>query len=297
MTNEYSIKDLERITGIKAHTIRIWEKRYDIVKPERTVSNIRHYSDDELKHLLNVSVLVNNGHKISKVAGLSEPELSMKIIELNDLKSPECCGQVESLIVAMIDMDEEKFEKVLNASIIRTGFENTLFEIIYPLMKKTGILWQTGTITSAQEHFLSNMIMQKLFAAIDTLSVHHHAKSSKSFLLILPEWELHDIGLLVYKYLIRRQGHKTIFLGQGVPLDDVIAVKNQIDPDIIVTSFSSSVMNVQMTDYLFKLNEHFSARPIYVCGLQAGKLHSIIPNNIQKVATALDFRDKVLKSL
>jgi len=295
MISEYSIKDLERITGIKAHTIRIWEKRYDIVKPARSESNIRHYCDDDLKRLLNISVLVNNGYKISKVAGLNEGELSQKILDLNNVHSHDRSGHIESLIVAMIDMDEEKFDKVLNTSIIKIGFENTLFEVLYPLLNKVGILWQIGTITPAQEHFLSNLIRQKIFAAIDSLS-HKQGTNSKTFLMILPEWELHDIGLLVYNYLIRKRGHKTIFLGQGIPLEDVLAVKKQTSPDIIVTSFSSSVDKDMMTDYLLKLDEYFSSIPVYVCGIQQDKLCTEIPSNVHKIPTSLDFRDKILDS-
>ena len=296
MTNEYSIKDLERVTGIKAHTIRIWEKRYNIVNPERTKSNIRHYCDDDLKRLLNISVLVKNGYKISKVAGLSERELGQRILELNNVHLHGRSGQIESLIVAMIDIDEEKFEKVLNNAIIKIGFENTLFEMIYPLLNKIGMLWQIGTITPAHEHFISNLIRQKIFAAIDSLSL-KQAPGSKTFLLVLPEWELHDIGMLVYNYLIRKRGHKTIFLGQGVPLADVAAVKKQTDPDIIVTSFSSAVRSGEMGKYLLELNEHFAEKPVYVCGIQQDKLCSEIPSNIQKMPTALDFRDKVLNSI
>ena len=293
MTSQYSIKDLERITGIKAHTIRIWEKRYSVVNPERTESNIRHYCDTDLKRLLNISVLVNNGFKISRVACMDEPDLSEKILELNNVHSPERGGMAESLIVAMIDMDEIKFEKVLNNSIIKIGFEETLFSVIYPLLNKIGILWQIGTITPAQEHFISNLIRQKLYTAIDGLTT-ESAQDSKTWLLVLPEWEMHDIGLLVYNYLIRKRGHKTIFLGQGIPLDDVMAVKEHTNPDIVVTSFSASVIGEEMGDYLRELSEHFPNNPIYVCGIQQDKLCDSLPSQIHKVSTSLDFRDKVL---
>lgn len=296
MTNEYSIKDLERITGIKAHTIRIWEKRYNIVNPMRTDTNIRHYCDEDLKRLLNVSLLVKNGHKISRVASLGEDELAQKVLDLNNVQAPDMSVQIESLIVAMIDLDEERFEKVLNSSIIKIGFEDTLFEMIYPLLSKVGTLWQIGTITPAHEHFLSNLIRQKIYAAIDTLAP-KKGKGHKNFLLVLPEWELHDIGLLVYNYLIRKKGHRTVFLGQGIPLEDVAAVKRQTDPDIILTSFSAPVEQERMEEYLKELGRHFDSRPIYVCGLQLNKLCDKVPSNIHKVATAIEFREKVLKSL
>lgn len=293
MTNKYSIKDLERITEIKAHTIRIWEKRYNIVKPERTASNIRHYCDDDLKRLLNVSVMVKNGHKISKVATLNNKELSQKILDLNNVHSPKRSGQIESLIVAMIEMDEVKFEQVLNSSIIKIGFEDSLFQLIYPLLNKIGILWQIGSITPCHEHFITNLIRQKLYAAIDGLAL-DRAEGAKTFLLVLPEWELHDIGLLVYNYLIRKKGHQTIFLGQGIPLVDVIAIKGQTNPDAVVTSFSASVVKEKMLDYLHELSSNFPDKPIYVGGIQQDKLCDEPTQLIKKFTTAIDFRDKVL---
>lgn len=294
MTSKYSIKDLERITGIKAHTIRIWEKRYDILNPERTSTNIRYYCNDDLKHILNISVLVKNGHKISKIAMLNEQELNQKILELNNIRAPERSGQIETLIVAMIDMDEVKFEKVLNNSILKIGFEDTLFTVIYPLLNKIGILWQIDSITPIHEHFISNLIRQKLYTAIDGLHAERNP-GNKTFLLVLPQWELHDMGLLVYNYLIRKKGHKTIFLGQGVPLKDLAAINTQIDPDVLVTSFSTAVEVEEMTEYLYKISGFFPGRPVYVGGIQSEHLNSGLPSNIHKVSTALDFRDKVLK--
>jgi DNA-binding transcriptional MerR regulator len=293
MTNKYSIKDLERITEIKAHTIRIWEKRYNIVQPERTASNIRHYCDDDLKRLLNVSVMVKNGHKISKVATLNNKELSQKILDLNNVHSPERSGQIESLIVSMIEMDEVKFEQVLNSSIIKIGFEDSLFHVIYPLLNKIGVLWQIGSITPSHEHFITNLIRQKLYAAIDGLAL-DRAEGAKTFLLVLPEWELHDIGLLVYNYLIRKKGHQTIFLGQGIPLVDVIAIKGQTNPDVLVTAFSSPVVKEKMLDYLHELSSNFPDKPIYVGGIQQEKLCDEPTQLIKKFTTAIDFRDKVL---
>ncbi len=294
MTSQYSIKDLERITGIKAHTIRIWEKRYNILNPKRTNTNIRYYCNDDLKHILNISVLVKNGHKISRIARLNEHELSQKILELNNIRAPERSGQTETLIVAMIDMDEVKFEKVLNNSIQKIGFEDTLFTVIYPLLNKIGILWQIDSITPIHEHFISNLIRQKLYTAIDGLPA-ERGPGNKTFLLVLPQWELHDMGLLVYNYLVRKKGHKTIFLGQGVPLRDLAAINEKIDLDVLVTSFSTAVDVEEMTEYLHKLSGFFPGRPVYAGGIQSEHLNSGLPSNIYKVPTALDFRDKILK--
>jgi len=294
LTSHYSIKDLERLSGIKAHTIRIWEKRYDILNPERTDTNIRFYCDDDLKRLLNISVLIKNGGKISRIASLSNEALSQKILELNNVSTPAESGQIENLIVAMIDLDEAKFEKVLNNSIIQIGFEESMFQVVYPLLHKIGILWQIGTITPVQEHFISNLIRQKLYAAIDALPVERH-KNSKTFLLTLPQWELHDIGLLVYNYLIRKKGHKTIFLGQGVPIKDVITIHELVHPDAIVTSFSTPMESEDMLEYLHGLTRSFKDMPIYVGGIQLDSLGKHIPRSVVKFPTVIEFRDKILK--
>jgi DNA-binding transcriptional MerR regulator len=284
------------LSGIKAHTIRIWEKRYDILNPERTDTNIRFYCDDDLKRLLNISVLIKNGGKISRIASLSNKELSQKILELNNVSTPAESGQIENLIVAMIDIDEAKFEKVLNNSIIQIGFEETMFSVVYPLLKKIGILWQIGTITPVQEHFISNLIRQKLYAAIDALPVERN-ENSKTFLLTLPQWELHDLGLLVYNYLIRKKGHKTIFLGQGVPIKDVISIHELVHPDAIVTSFSTPMESEDMLEYLYGLDESFNGLPIYLGGIQLDKLSQKLPRNIVKFPTVTEFRDKILQQL
>ncbi len=296
MTSQYSIKDLERISGIKAHTIRIWEKRYNILQPKRTDTNIRYYCDQDLKRLLNISVLVNNGQKISKISALSNEDLSQKILELNNVQSSDRIGQIENLIVAMIDLDEVKFENVLNNSIIKIGFEDTLFKVIYPLLNKVGILWQIGSITPVHEHFISNLIRQKLFAAIDGLPIERN-QNSKTFLLVLPQWELHDIGLLVYNYLIRKKGHNTIFLGQGVPLSDVEAIDKLVNPYALITSFSTPVETEEMGDYLKELTSYFKGKDIYVGGIQLDKICNSLPKTIQKFPTVIEFKEKVLSKI
>lgn len=296
MTSQYSIKDLERISGIKAHTIRIWEKRYNILQPERTDTNIRFYCNEDLKRLLNISVLVNNGHKISKISALSNEDLSQKILELNNVQSSDRSGQIENLVVAMIDLDEVKFENVLNNSIIKIGFEDTLFKVVYPLLNKVGILWQIGSITPVHEHFISNLIRQKLFAAIDGLPIERN-QNSKTFLLVLPQWELHDIGLLVYNYLIRKKGHNTIFLGQGVPLSDVEAIDKLVHPYALITSFSTPVETEEMGDYLKELSSYFKGKDIYVGGIQLDKICNSLPKTIQKFPTVIEFKEKVLSKI
>src|SRR6185436_6119767 len=195
---KYSIKELEQLSGIKAHTIRIWEKRYTIINPERTATNIRFYSDENLKKIINVSLLNNHGFKISKIADMSLTEISDKILVLSEAKT-EAHIYIDQLVVSMVDLDEEKFEKILNKLIDKFGFERSITEVVYPFMEKIGVLWQTGTITPAHEHFISNLIRQKLITSIASLPI--PSNKSKKAILFLPEGELHEIGLLFYHYI------------------------------------------------------------------------------------------------
>ncbi|MBU2652296.1 MAG: MerR family transcriptional regulator [Bacteroidetes bacterium] len=295
MSGCYSIKDLERLTGIKAHTIRIWEKRYNIVQPERTESNIRCYSDENLKKLLNVSILVKNGYKISRIADFEDADINEKILEVSRMNNHHS-NQVESLIVSMIELDESKFEKILNTAIIKLGFESTVFEIISPLFEKIGVLWQTGSINPAQEHFISNLIRRKLFVAIDGLSTYFEP-GAKKVTLYLPEWELHEIGLLLYDYLLRKHGIKTFFLGQSLPIHDLVAVSRVQVPDYILTVFTSSLPVEELNDYLLYLSGSFPNVSILVTGMQTVQEGVRIPSNVLRFDGAKDFKDKILDKL
>ena len=195
----YSIKDLEQLTGIKAHTIRIWEKRHQLIEPERTSTNIRYYSDHDLKRLLNVSILNRNGLKISTIVTMNNEEINERILEISETYH-DSDNQIEQLIVAMIELDEQRFDRVLSTSVIKLGFDDTVIKVLYPFFEKIGLLWQIGTIYPAQEHFVSNLIRQKLIIAIDGQS--GNAKpESKNFLIFLPANEWHELGLLFYSYL------------------------------------------------------------------------------------------------
>ena len=181
---KYSIKELEQLSGIKAHTIRIWEKRHRLVEPKRTPTNIRYYSDDDLKKIINVSLLNTHGVKISKIVDLSIDEINQRVTELSEAKN-SIEIYIDQLVLAMIDMEEEQFEKVLSNLILRFGFESTIIEIVYPFLEKIGVLWLTDNISPAQEHFISHLIRQKLIVAIDSIPL--APKTSKRILLYLPE--------------------------------------------------------------------------------------------------------------
>jgi DNA-binding transcriptional MerR regulator len=260
MTGMYSIKDLERLSGIKAHTIRIWEKRYGVVEPRRTDTNIRYYTNEELKKILNIAILNNYGVKISKIVGLTTEELHQKVLEISNEEVEEGI-QVESLVIAMVEVDESRFEKILANCTLRLGFEQTILRIVYPFFRKVGVLWQAGAINPAQEHFISNLIRQKLIVAIDSQGM-MVKENPKRFLLFLPEGELHELGLLFYSYIVQKAGHKVVYLGQSVPVDDVVSVNEQSPADYIITSTLSTAAIEDVNRLLQKLTDKFPNTPI-----------------------------------
>lgn len=213
----FEINDIERLTSIKAHTIRIWEKRYNLLTPHRTDTNIRYYDDDQIRKILNVNLLVNHGYKISKVAAMSETEM---VEQINDIQEEDSVRSshdtyVNDLINAMIGFDELSFDKVLTASITRFGLYQAYLDVIYPFLVKTGVLWTTKNIMPAQEHLIANIIRKKIIASIDGLPM--PKKKGKIFILFLLPNEWHEMGLLLADFLIRQKGYMTIYLGQNVP--------------------------------------------------------------------------------
>lgn len=284
----YSIKDLEKLSGIQAHTIRIWEKRYQLVRPKRTNTNIRVYTDEDLKRLLNVAILNNNGLKISKIAKLSENEVRSKILNLTEDTS-RSENQIDALVLSMIELNEMKFEKLLSRLVLQIGFEDTITKIIYPFLNKIGVLWQTGAINPAQEHFITNLIRQKLFVAIDSVLI-DELPGKKRFILFLPEGELHDISLLFYAYLIKKSGHHVIYLGQSVPFDDLVEV-NKIQPSqYLLTSFTTSIPSESMAEYLKALSQAFNNLQIFILSSQLQSVNLKQTPNISKVTDIGSFR-------
>jgi len=276
----YSIKDLEKLSGIKAHTIRIWEKRYDLIKPHRTNTNIRYYTDNELKKILNVSVLNRHGIKISNIAKLNEEALKEEIMRISDL-NPSNDNIIDSMIISMIDLDEFKFSNIINKQISKRGFKDTVIRIIYPFLNKLGVLWVAGDVNPVQEHFVSNLIRQKIIAAIEHLSVPFNPEASR-YLLYLPEGEWHEIGLLFAHYLLKEAGQEVIYLGQSVPYSEILSAGAAINFDYILVS--TTVMQSEF-DFIQYLNDLAGAFPdkkiIFFSGFLNYRAEDLTENHIQ----------------
>jgi DNA-binding transcriptional MerR regulator len=290
---KFSIKDLEQLTGIKAHTLRIWEQRYNFIKPQRTETNIRHYCDDDLKLILNISLLKDKGYKISKLADMSPDDLMAEVAQVTEtvLEYPD---QISALTLAMIDIDEDRFERIMSNNILRHGFEKTMVNIIYPFLNRVGILWQTGSINPAQEHFITNLIRQKIIVAIDGFTG-KRKELAKKFLLFLPEGELHEISLLFAWYLAKNAGHKVVYLGQSLPFIDLMEVYKTHEPEYIFTILTY-IPEESTQSYLDKLSETFSKAQILVTGYQVVGNDFMCGNNVRILQNFNDFIN-LLKSV
>lgn len=264
MSSEYSIKDLELMSGIKAHTLRIWEQRYNILKPERTDTNIRYYTNADLRRILNISILNKNGYKISNIASLND-EILLTEAEKFLNKHIKESNKIESLYVCLVELNELKFEDIINTSITQLGFENTIEKVVFPFIRHLGNLWQLGTITPAQEHFISNLIRQKLIVGIDRLAPEKN-KDAKSFLFFLPNSELHEMGLLYTYYLAKSKGHRCLYLGQSVPLEDVREIAKDLKPDYIASILTSKMADTSTTQFIELCEMEFKPSKVLLSG-------------------------------
>lgn len=283
----YSIKDLEQLSGIKAHTLRIWEQRYNLLNPKRTDTNIRFYDDEDLKLILNVALLNDNGYKISKIASMDAEEMRAEVMKLTE-RTLTHDDQIHALTICMIEMDEERFDKVLSTNILKLGFEQTMMNIIYPFMSKIGVLWQTGAINPAHEHFISNLVRQKLIVAIDGQVP---SGNGKKFLLFLPEGELHEISLLFASYLIKSKGNKVVYLGQNTPHEDLLTVFKIHQPDYMMTVITTSPSSEYALEYLNKLAANFATAYILVTGYQVIGQDFVMPPNVKLMNYIRDIKE------
>ena len=276
----YSIKELEKLSGIKAHTIRIWEKRYSLIEPHRTKTNIRYYTDENLKKILNVAVLNRQGIKISHIAKLNDQELKEEIFRASGISTSHDTI-VDSLIIAMIDLNQYILEEIINKSISKIGFKETVTGVLYPFLNKVGILWQSGEVNPAQEHFVSNLIRQKIISEIDHLPNTFNPKAKK-FLLMLPEGEWHDIALLFAQYLIKEARQEVIYLGQSVPYSDVLACGASMQFDYILISSTTNQSEFDLKVCLRDLGGAFPDKKIlFLSALQEIQPTTLSENHIQ----------------
>ncbi|MEM7511288.1 MAG: MerR family transcriptional regulator [Bacteroidota bacterium] len=282
----YSIKDLEHLSSIKAHTLRVWEQRYNIIIPKRTTTNIRYYDDSDLRLILNIAFLKSNGHKISKIAGMTPEEIANMVMKISD-SNLEYPNQINAMVIAMVNLNEERFEKIISTNTLQFGFENTMLNIVYPFLNRIGILWQTGSINPAHEHFITGLIRQKLIVAIDgqLTSQNPHAKK---YVLFLPEGELHEISLLFAAYIIKSRHNKVIYLGQNLPVSDLSTINDIYDPDFVFSVITTSPTKNEVIAYAKELKKQFEQKGVLLSGHQVLSQKEKLPPGVIVLDTIQD---------
>lgn len=284
----YSIRDLEKLSGIKAHTLRIWEQRYNLLKPDRSDTNIRNYNTEDLKLILNVALLKDHGFKISKIAKYDPKKIQKEVLAISD-KQLNYPDQIQALTSAMLELNEERFEHLINLNVEKFGFESVMMNIIYPFLTRIGTLWVTGSIGPALEHFMTNLIRQKLIVAIETLPK-QLKDNHKTFLLYLPEGEYHEIGLLFANYLIKSRKHKVVYLGQTLPKSDVVFVQKQYQADFVFCSITSTPGADHLQAYIDWLGGTFPTSKVLLTGYQVLNCEVTLPSNCSIIQNVTDLQ-------
>lgn len=265
---EYQIRELAHLTGIKAHTIRVWEQRYNLLEPKRTPTNIRFYCDDDLRMLLNVAVLCEHGYRISRIALMNREQL---VREVQAVAAQEVCSQphlLQQLVLATLNIDEVLFERTLDQAIRANGLEPTFLDVVYPFLERIGILWQTGTVNPAQEHMVSNLFRQKIIGALDRLGPAAADSTARRFVLYLPEGEMHELALHFMHYLLRIRGQRVTYLGQNLPTADLEEVCRTCRPDYLLTVLTVMPERDNVQQYINSLAHRYAQVGLLLYGPQ-----------------------------
>lgn len=285
----YSIRDLERLSGIKAPTIRMWEKRYKVITPKRTPTNIRYYDDEALRKVINLAILTRNGNRISDVATLDECELKKRALEYS-LSTEDQKDQLQSLTLAMIHVDEGEFERTFERIEKEYGFEETILDFILPFLRNVGALWHSGCIGPAQEHFVSQLIRRKLMSAIEMCPIPPQDRSPR-YLMFLPEGELHEIGLLFCHYLARKAGERSCYLGASVPMEDLRKLSAQYHYPTLLTAYINPIDKEELEKRIDTILELFPESELLATGPQVMDGLSVQNDRLHVMKSVDAFRD------
>ncbi|WP_350027991.1 MerR family transcriptional regulator [Pedobacter sp. B4-66] len=285
---KFSISDIEGLIGIKAHTIRAWEIRYNLVPPKRTLTNIRYYDEDDLKALLNIVTLNENGYKISKIAKMSRKQISDLVIQLKADWNNDSV-QILSLSNATVDYDEVAFSEILAGCITEMGLIKTMDLVLFPFMKKVGMLWQTGAIDPSHEHFASNLIRDRIIVEIDKVEKPHKDRP-KRFLLFLPEAEMHEVGLLFARFLLKNCGQDTLYLGSGIPYADLKKIVASYQPDYSFIVLTSLNLGKDINKIVGKVMDNLNV-PLLVAGSLISEFDILVKDQLTPLKNVCDMVD------
>ena len=286
----YSIKDIEKLSGVKAHTLRMWEKRYDIITPRRTETNIRYYLEEDLQKILNIALLNRNGFKISKIADMASQEITSKVAEISEIDTQHE-GQVDGLMLSMFELNEIKFSRILNKHIESDGMEQTMDKVIYPFLDRISSMWFTGSIKGVHESFVTHIIRRKLNVVIDQLQ--KDPVGSKC-IIYLPEGETQELSLLYLHYVLKLRGHDVVNLGTNVPIIDVLEAQAILQAKCVFTFFNDSFTDVDLQPYLDNLSRHLPECKICISGYQTITQQLDIKDNVLVLNSINDLTDAAL---
>ena len=282
--NSFSIKNLEHLSSIKAHTIRIWEKRYNLFEPERTDTNIRLYNLENLQKLLNVTLLYNNGYKISKIALLSSQEITEIVHRLTINKNADDWS-IGLFKLAMINFDQRLFTKTFNDLLEQFSFSEVFKNVFVPLMNELGVLWQTNSISPSHEHFITSLVKQKIHAMCEDLQQKSTRRTDRKFVLFLPDNEIHELGLLYLQYEVLNNGFQCVFLGQSVPIESLNNLVDIGEPITFITYFTIEPTQDKIKTYLETFNSEIIENidcELWVLGYQVQFMSDEMPDKIRK---------------
>jgi DNA-binding transcriptional MerR regulator len=285
---KFSISDIENLTGIKAHTIRVWEQRYNFFTPKRTETNIRYYDDADLCLFLNIATLNENGYKISKISEMDLDEISSFVKNLQE-DHYNVNVQVQMLSNAILKMDEIEFDEILDGCINDLGMEKSMTDIIFPFLRKVGFMWQVGTINPAHEHFATHKIEQKIIEATYKHAKKPNKDGKKYVLFLLPPNENHEVGLLFAQYLLKTNGHQTLYLGQNLPYESLEEVVNYYDPDFAFTVLTVASAEENLQTIIQKLVAHLGKTTLILAGNLVSVSEVAEQENIVFIKNIADF--------
>ena len=282
--NSFSIKNLEHFSGIKAHTIRIWEKRYNLFEPERTDTNIRLYNLENLQKLLNVTLLYNNGYKISKIASFNSQEITENVHKLTINKNADDWS-IGLFKLAMINFDQRLFTKTFNDLLEQFSFSEVFKNVFVPLMNELGVLWQTNSISPSHEHFITSLVKQKIHAMCEDLQQKSTRRTDRRFVLFLPDNEIHELGLLYLQYEVLNNGFQCVFLGQSVPIESLNNLVDIGEPITFITYFTIEPTQDKIKAYLNTFNSEIIENidsELWILGYQVQFMSDEMPDKIRK---------------
>lgn len=280
--NSFTIKDLENLSGIKAHTIRIWEKRHQVLSPMRTDTNIRYYDASSLQKLLNVKLLNEHGYKLSMISGLEDEKIALLVRQIVSEKSAKFHA-ISNFKLAMMNFDQPLFFNTYNALLAEKSFREVFYEVFIPLMEEIGFLWQTGTITPAHEHFISYLLRQKILTNTERIQMLDHTRHDKIFVLFLPKNELHDVGLMYVNYEITLNGYKSIYLGESVPLESLHGLKKLFKDIVYLSYLTVEPQSDELDKYLTRFQKEVMDKTsqFWMLGKRARNIPGNLPANMR----------------